>query len=219
MASIFTSISLGLLATTSPCILPLYPGFLAYLSGNQASTSKIRYFLGLFVLFGVLTMMLLIGFIITLFSVSIGSVLAIVIPIADILIIFLGVLLLLDINPFQKLPQIKIPGLSNPLANAFVYGLLYGPIALPCSGPLVIAIFAYSFTVEEVLSKLSVFFWFGLGFGLPLLLISFLSGSLQKKVTRLFAIHSRKVNIIGGILMVGVGLFDLWVNRALIASI
>ncbi len=214
--SILTSISLGLLATTSPCILPLYPGFLAYLSGNQASTSKTRYFLGIFVLLGVLTMMLLLGFVITLFSVSIGSVLTYVIPIADILIILLGIMLLIDINPFKKLPQIKIPGLSNPLANAFVYGLLYGPIALPCSGPLVVAIFAYSFTAQEVISKLSVFFWFGFGFGIPLLLISLLSGSLQKKVTRLFAIHSRKVNIIGGILLVGIGLFDLWVNRALI---
>ncbi len=27
--AIFTSISLGLLATTSPCVLPLYPGYLA----------------------------------------------------------------------------------------------------------------------------------------------------------------------------------------------
>jgi cytochrome c biogenesis protein CcdA len=29
-----TSLLLGLLATTSPCILLLYPGFLAYLSGQ-----------------------------------------------------------------------------------------------------------------------------------------------------------------------------------------
>ena len=216
--SVLTSISLGLLATASPCILPLYPGFLAYLSGNQASTSKMRYFLGIFVLLGVLTMMLLIGFIITLLSVPIGSFLAYVIPIADILIVFLGIMLLININPFKKLPQIKIPGLSNPLINAFVYGLLYGPIALPCSGPLVVAIFAYSFTTQEVLSKLSVFFWFGLGFGIPLLIISFLSGSLQKRITRLFAVHSRKVNFIGGLLMVSIGLFDLWANRVLIGG-
>jgi len=30
---------LGLLATTSPCVLPLYPGFLAYLSGGQEALS------------------------------------------------------------------------------------------------------------------------------------------------------------------------------------
>ena len=35
METIFTSLTLGLLATTSPCVLPLYPGFLAYISGGQ----------------------------------------------------------------------------------------------------------------------------------------------------------------------------------------
>ncbi len=218
METILTSLSLGLLATTSPCILPLYPGFLAYLSGNQAVGSKARYFLGVFVLLGVLTMMIALGGVIALLSISIGSALSVIIPLADVLIIGLGVLLLLDINPFKQLPQIQVPGFSHPFANAFVYGLLYGPIALPCSGPLVVGIFAYSLTAGEVLSKLAVFFWFGLGFGLPLLALSLLSGTLQRQITRLFAIHARKVNIVGGILLVAVGFYDLWVNWDLILT-
>ena len=214
--SIFASFSLGLLATTSPCILPLYPGFLAYLSGNQAAGGKARYFLGGFVLLGVLTMMLALGGVIALLSVSIGSALSIIIPLADVLILALGVLLLLNINPFKKLPQIQVPGFSHPFANAFVYGLLYGPIALPCSGPLVVGIFAFSLTAGEALSKLGVFFWFGLGFGIPLLALSLLSGSLQRQITRLFALHARKINLMGGILLIGVGLYDLWANWELI---
>lgn len=218
MEAILTSLSLGLLATTSPCILPLYPGYLAYLSGNQASPSRKRYFLGFFVLLGVLTMMLALGLVIALLSVSIGSALSIIIPLADLLIIALGILLLLNINPFKSLPQLRVPVISHPFANAFLYGLLYGPIALPCSGPLVVAIFAYSFTAAEVLSKLNVFFWFGMGFGLPLLAISFLSGSFARQITRFFALHARKVNLVGGILLVGIGLYDLWVNLDLIRS-
>ena len=70
----FTSIFLGLLATTSPCVLPLYPGFLAYLSGQtQLEHRKGRYFLGLFVLAGVLTMMLLLGGLIALLAVPTGK--------------------------------------------------------------------------------------------------------------------------------------------------
>lgn len=218
MDSILTSISLGLIATTSPCILPLYPGFLAYLSGNQGSQGKSRYFLGVFVLFGVLTMMLALGGIIALLSISIGSALSVIIPLADLLIISLGVLMLLDINPFKQLPQIRIPGISHPIINAFVYGLLYGPVALPCSGPLVVGVFAFSLTTGEALSKLAVFFWFGMGFGIPLLALSFLSGSLQRQITRLFAIHSRKVNLVGGILLVVIGLYDLWANWDLILA-
>jgi len=52
-----TSLLLGLLTTTSPCILPLYPGFLAYVSGQSAMGTH-KYFRGLFMLARVLTMML-----------------------------------------------------------------------------------------------------------------------------------------------------------------
>lgn len=220
METILTSLSLGLLATTSPCVIPLYPGFLAYLSGGQENlqNKSIKYFLGFFVLAGVLTMMLALGALIAVLSVSIGQALSIVIPIADLIIISFGVLLLLNINPFKKLPQIQVPFLSHPFANAFVYGLLYGPIALPCSGPLVVSIFALSLTVADAFDKLNVFLWFGLGFGIPLLLLSFLSGVAQRWITRQFAIHARLINFIGGLLLLGVGIYDLIANWDLISA-
>jgi cytochrome c-type biogenesis protein len=216
--SILTSIFLGILATGSPCVLPLYPGFLAYLSGGQQALagSKGRYLLGFFVLAGVLVMMLALGGLIALLSVSIGSALSIAIPLADVLIVALGVMLIFDRNPFKRLPQIQVPVLSHPYVNAFLYGLLYGPIALPCSGPLVVGIFALSFTAEEAIGKLAVFLWFGLGFGLPLLLLSFLAGASQRWITRQFAIHSRAINLIGGFLLVGIGIYDFISNWDLI---
>jgi len=220
METILTSLSLGLLATTSPCVLPLYPGFLAYLSGGQAGLQNKpgRYLLGFFVLAGVLTMMLALGGIIALLSISVGRALSVIIPIADALIILLGVLLLLDINPFKQLPQVQVPVLSHPFVNAFIYGLLYGPIALPCSGPLVVSIFALSLTAAEMFSKLNIFFWFGMGFGLPLLALSFLSGAAQRWITRQFAMRARLINLISGLLLVGIGIYDLVTNWSLIAA-
>jgi cytochrome c-type biogenesis protein len=125
---------------------------------------------------------------------------------------------LLNRNPFKSLPQIRVPVLSNPNASAFVYGLLYGPVALPCSGPLVVGIFTLSLTAGEAVSKLGIFLWFGLGFGLPLLALSFLSGAAQRWITRQSALHSRLINAIGGVLLVGIGLYDLWSNWALIRT-
>ena len=210
---IITPLLLGLLVTTSPCVLPLYPGYLAYLSGqNELGGGKYRYFLGFFVLAGVLSMMLALGALIALLSVSIGGVLAYVVPLADILILLLGVMLLLDKNPFKSLPQVRVPFLRHPSLNAFIYGLLYGPIALPCSGPFVVSIFALSLTAGEALSNLWIFLWFGLGFGIPLLILSLLSGSFQRQLTTLFARHSRVINIIGGLLLIGIALYDLSVN-------
>ena len=111
-----------------------------------------------------------------------------------------------------------MPVLSHPFVNAFLYGLLYGPIALPCSGPLVVSIFALSLTAAEALSKLNIFFWFGMGFGIPLLLLSFLSGAAQRWITRQFAMRARLINIISGLLLLGVGVYDLYVNWSLLRS-
>lgn len=209
-----TSILLGFLATTSPCILPLYPGFLAYLSG-QGDLGRRKYFLGLFVLAGVLTMMVALGGVIALLAVPVGSVLIYLIPIADLLIFLLGILLILDRNPFKALPQIQLPILNHPFGNAYVYGLLYGPIALPCSGPMVVSIFALSFTVVEAFNQLWVFLWFGLGLGVPLLILSFLSAAIQRQLTLFFARNSRAVNFFGGLLLIGIAIYDLANNWGL----
>jgi len=222
LSNILTSIGIGLLATTSPCVFPLYPGYLAYLSASGEKTGGDKkyqqYFLGLFVLLGVLVMMLAIGAVIALFSLSIGSALSVVVPIADLTLIILGILLIFDRNPFKKLPQIQIPAVSHPYANAFLYGLLYGPIALPCSGPLVVSIFAISLQSGAFISRLSTFLWFGVGFGLPLFALSFLGGALQRPITRFFARYSRWVNLVSGLLIMGLGIYDLWVNWSFIAA-
>ena len=175
-----TSLALGLLTTASPCILPLYPGFLAYLS-SQSEMRRQKYFLGLFMLAGVLSMMLALGGLIALLAVPIGSILLYLIPFADLLILIIGILLLFDRNPFKSLPQIQIPALSHPYSNAYLYGLLYGPIAHPRSGPIVVGIFALSFTAGEAFSQLWAFLWFRLGLGIPLFILSFLSAAWQRQ--------------------------------------
>ncbi len=215
LSNVLASIGIGLLASTSPCVFPLYPGYLAYISasGSKNQTKKKgQHFLGFFVLLGVLVMMLILGAVISFLSLSIGRALAVIVPIADVILIVLGLLLIFDHNPFKQLPQIKIPALSHPFANAFLYGLLYGPIALPCSGPLVVSIFAISIQSTAFLARLGTFLWFGLGFGLPLFILSFMGGALQKPITRFFARHSRWVNLLSGLLIVGLGVYDLWAN-------
>jgi cytochrome c-type biogenesis protein len=206
-----TSLLLGLLTTASPCILPLYPGFLAYLSSQSEMGGK-KYFLGMFVLAGVLTMMLALGALIALLAIPVGSILVYLIPLADLLIFILGIMLLLDRNPFKTLPQVQLPVLRHPYMNAYVYGLLYGPIALPCSGPMVVSIFALSFTLDEAFSQLWIFLWFGLGLGIPLLILSFISAALQRQLAVFLAGHSRIVNFIGGLLLIGVAIYDISKN-------
>ena len=67
-------------------------------------------------------------------------------------------------------------------------------------------------SANEALSQFAIFLWFGVGFSLPLLVLSFLSGAAQRWITRQFAIHARWINAVGGLLLIGIGLYDLWAN-------
>ena len=61
-----TAFSLGIAASSNPCVIPLYPGFIAYLGKAGRFTGRTsEYLLGLFVLLGVTTSMLAIGGLIT----------------------------------------------------------------------------------------------------------------------------------------------------------
>lgn len=204
----------GLAATLTPCVLPLYPGFLAYLATRQGPDrpGSVRW-LGLLVLAGVLTAMLALGAVIAALQVAIGDVLRVVTLLADVLIVALGVALLLGRNPFARLPTLSIgTSRGSPALSAFLYGLLYGPIALPCAGPLVIGIFLLSFGVADLAGKLAFFLVFGLGFGTPLFAISLLAESRRSALLRAFTKHYTAIARVAGVALIAVGLWDLFAN-------
>lgn len=200
---------LGLAATTSPCVLPLYPGFLAYLgaSAGQLHGQRGTGLLGLFVLAGVLTMMFALGLLIAALKAAVGQVVVIVTPLAGLLIIVLGILLLFDKNVFAHIPQTRIPALSGPFASAYVYGLLYGPIAFPCSGPFLVTALALSLDAAAL-----DFVAFGLGFGVPLLALSLLARTQQRRITQLLTRHAHAFNLVGGLILIALGAVNIIEN-------
>jgi cytochrome c-type biogenesis protein len=217
---LWLAFTLGLGSAASPCLLPLYPSFLAYLSTNVGTLEGRRAsgLLGLIILAGVLTTMLAVALVLVAVSVPIGSVLGIVIPLVDVLLITLGVLLLLGRNPFERLPGMRVPLVNNPFGQAYVYGLLLGPLALPCAGAFALSLIAFSVGLEETLPRILTFIVYGLGFGLPLVLLSLLAGARRQEVVRFIARHHRAIEIIGGVLLIGAGLWDLTINWDAITS-
>ena len=194
--------------------MPLYPSFLAYLTANTAALSGRRWtgLLGLVILFGVLTTMLAVAVILVVVAVPIGAVLGYVIPVVDALLILLGVLLLSGRNPFERLPGLQIPFIANPFGRAYVYGLLLGPLALPCAGAFALSLIAYSVGLGDAIEKVTVFVAYGLGFGLPLVVLSLLAGARQQQIVRFITAHHRAIEIVGGLLLVAVGIGDLILN-------
>lgn len=214
MGELATAFGIGLLATLSPCALPLYPGFLAYLAaGGGGQRPGAARWLGAVVLAGVLTMMLALGALIAVLSLAVGQVLVFVTPLADLLVIGLGVALLFGLNPFARLPTLSVGRSSaSPVRSAYVYGLMYGPIALPCSGALIVSIFTLSLSVGSFAERLLYFLVFGLGFGMPLLAISLLAEGRQRALLGLFTRHYAVLSRIAGVILIAIGLYDLQAN-------
>jgi len=200
----------GLLSAASPCLLPLYPGFIAYLGSNAGALEGRRAtgLLGLVVLAGVLTMMVAIAILLVAIAVPTSRLLAYATPLVDGLLIVLGVLLVVGRNPFQRLPGMRVPIVPNPYAQAYIYGMMLGPIALPCAGPFLVSLLGISLGVADALGKVGTFVMFGLGFGLPLVLLSLLTSVRSRSVVRWIVSHHRAVEVISGVLLVAIGTFD-----------
>src|SRR2546421_491185 len=103
--------TVGILTAASPCLLPLYPGFIAYLTGNSRTIlgRRVAGLLGLAVLAGVLTTAIATGFLLAAAAIPAGSLLTALVPAADVVLIVLGGLLLIGHNPFERLPGLRGP--------------------------------------------------------------------------------------------------------------
>ena len=124
----------------------------------------------------------------------------------------LGVLLLAGRNPFNRLPGMRVPVVRNPFGQAYVYGMMLGPIALPCAGPFLAALLAVSVGFADAALGLLTFVVFGLGFGLPLVLLSLLAGARQRTIVRFVTAHHRDIEIASGLVLIAVALWDLREN-------
>lgn len=204
----------GLASAASPCLLPLYPGFLAYLSANAGPLAGRRAsgLLGLLVLMGVLTTMLVAGGILVAVSLPVGQVASLLVPVIDGLLIVLGALLLVGRNPFNRLPGMRAPLVRDPYAQAYVYGVMLGPLALPCAGPFLAALLALATGFADAALRLGTFLVFGLGFGLPLVVLSLLAGARQREVVRFVLARHRAIEVAAGAVLVAVALWDLREN-------
>lgn len=224
MGELAIAVAAGIGATVTPCVLPLYPAFLAYVTApQQAMPAGGGTVIGarpppavaaVMVWLGVVLGMVIIGGVLVALSLGLGSVLRFLVPLADLLLIGLGILLLLGRNPFARLPQLAPASLGRggPIAGSFLYGLLFAPIALPCSGPFLIGIFVASLTIGDALRQLGFFAAFGVGFGLPLLALGLIGQMRARELARAMLRWERPLQLVLGTALIVIGSWDLWVN-------
>jgi cytochrome c-type biogenesis protein len=229
MPELLIAVSAGIGATVTPCVLPLYPGFMAYITSPAfaGATSAGGGSPGVshrpppaaaavLVWLGVVVGMIAIGAVLALLSVSLGRVLSVILPIIDLVIIGLGLLLIAGRNPFTRIPQPRATafGGGGPYVGSFLYGLLFAPIALPCSGPFLIGIFVASLTIGDAVRQLAFFAAFGVGFGLPLFVLGLVGQARGRQLAAAIVRWERPIQLVLGVALVGIGVWDLSNNLA-----
>lgn len=210
-----TSFLLGLATPlTALCVIPLYPGFIAYLSKQlKDDTDRKTYALfGFIVVLGVITFMLVLGLVFTtIIQASLTNVIEYISPLAFILLGVISLAMIFDIN-FQKyigFDESNIPEFSNPLFNGFSFGFFFGAILIPCNPAFIATFFARAFLFETPFTSLMNFLFFGLGIGFPLMVFTLISSRKSSEILKILQKHEKLVYKGSGILMLSISLYYL----------
>src|SRR3989344_1341305 len=204
------------------CVLPLYPGFLAYLAGqlskDKSATKQSQpqdnkkqiIFFGLVVTSGVIISMLIIGLIFsTILKASLTKAIGIISPIAFGILAVVSVLLIFNFDVGRFMPKFHAPVLNNPLLSAFIFGLFFGVIVLPCNPASLAVLFAVSTSVTSFFTNFIHFLLFGIGMALPLLILAVVSASWSKIVIGFLTKYKKWINVAAGVIMLLISLYYL----------
>lgn len=169
----------GVVAFLSPCVLPLAPGYVSYITGLTGAELAQRSGRSGQVLAGSVLFVLGFSVVFVSFGVLFGGVGSVLLEYADPITRVLGVVVIVMGLAFVGL----IPGLQREwrfhrlptwgVAGAPVLGVLFAIGWTPCIGPTLTAVQTMAFTEASALRGAMLSFVYCLGLGLPFVLLAF----------------------------------------------
>jgi cytochrome c-type biogenesis protein len=199
----------GTVSFTSPCCLPLMPGYLAYVSGvSAAEAGNRRRVLGSALLFvlGFAAVFTALGASASAFGGFLLSHLPVLVRISGAFVILMGLAMLgVPRVPFlfreARVDMSRIrsgPAGAIPLGMAFAFGWT------PCVGPVLGGILTAAAVTQTVWKGTFLLLVYSLGLGLPFLLLA-LASSKAERAVRFLRRHGVAIERTGGVLLVGMG--------------
>jgi len=213
MLELFIALGAGLISFLSPCVLPLIPGYVSFISGNTLNEilekkkidllPLIVFSLGfsfVFIIFGATASFL--GQILLQNSQILRSIAGVIIIIFSLQLI--GVLNIKFLNVEKKFYTKK----SNNIFFVFIVGMAFGFGWTPCIGPILGSILALASTEETIYKAILLLSFYSLGLAIPFIL----SGYLMQKFLLFSKNFKRNINLVtkgGGIILLITGILIL----------
>jgi cytochrome c-type biogenesis protein len=221
--SLFIALIAGLVSFLSPCVLPIIPGFLAYLAGtstkNERSRGRIFLHSVLFV-FGFSVIFALLG-------VLLNTVLEAVAYDAQIwlariggtIIIFFGLYLtgLLKVPFLERAHKVNVQkkeGRSQ-YVTSFLFGAAFAAGWTPCVGAALGAILGLA--AAQPGSAFSLLLFYAIGLGIPFLIVGFFADRAQGVLAR-FQKTAHILTIIFGVVLIVLGVLIFTMQLARLAN-
>ena len=213
MIELFVAFGAGLISFLSPCVLPLIPGYISFISGaslNELLAKKkiniiplILFTLGfsfVFIMFGAAASYL--GQVLLQNSQTLRIIAGLIIIIFSLQLI--GLINISYLNFEKKIYTKK----SNNIWFSFIVGMAFGFGWTPCIGPILGSILALASTEETIFKAIILLSFYSLGLAIPFIL----SGYLMQRFL-LFSKNFRKnINLVsktGGVILLITGILIL----------
>ncbi len=211
--SILTAIAAGFLSFVSPCVLPLIPAYISYISGVSLQDIKQGEFKMSKILFNSIAFVIGFSIVFILLGASasfVGKVLSrnkrVFDLIAGIVILIFGLhitgLARLSFLNYEKKTTIKK---SNPsFFNSLLLGIAFSFGWTPCVGPILAAILTQASTYETMGKGIMLLSAYSLGLGVPFIITAV---SLNKFFTAFKSIRKyfNQIEIFTGLLLIALG--------------
>ncbi len=213
---ILTSFIFGLLSFISPCVLPIVPGYLSFISGvsfdemqSTGNRTRVRNRIlanSVFFILGFSLVFIALGASATFIGQFLHAQLSLISKIAGVIVIIFGLHMIgvfkIPFLNYEK--RFQTGGRSLGLFGAFVVGLAFAFGWTPCIGPILAAILAIASQQDSVGKGVVLLTSYSLGLGIPFLLTG-LSITAFYNVFNRFKRHLHTVEVVGGVLLVAVG--------------
>ena len=174
---------LGFLLSLTPCIYPMIPITIGILQSQASSSMGRNFLLSMTYIFGIATTFALLGIVAASTGKMFGSFMnnpLVILSIIALLIYLAGSMLdLYDLYIPRFLQPKNRSSQGGSLISIFMFGAISGTVASPCLSPGLLLLLTLVTNLGNIFLGFFLLFSFGIGLGIPLLIIGTFSGSLS----------------------------------------